>query len=519
MSTVQKRQYFKITTLQPVVMTASNATQGGLQSLDYLTGSSLLGLAASKLYSKLSDGQAWEYFHNGRVCFTDAYPVAGELPTIPTPASWHFEKGKQWIQDGCISFSELTNHCSPLFSRDGSTQYKQCRGGFINGEGQVANVKQTLVTKTALNEKQTAKEGQLFNYSAIDADQTFIASVCGEEQAVEILTCAISGIQSVGRSRSSEFGKVMIEAIESPFFGSFSSVNSDSLVLFCQTDLEAIDQFGQPTFTPQLSDLVEGVDEDIQPSPHKSFIRTHRVNLFNRARGGFDAESLLITKGSILVFEGVALTDELSHKLASAVGINQQFGFGQVIANPVWLGESKYSGALFNSRKVDMPVTTESKPLPATTPLTRFVASTLLKKQTSEVDTQIVQGMMRDIVNLYQVVRSYNQIINAHEIGPTSSQLRRVAEVYRANKTAPLAELFEGEHAVCKPKNDELGWGASWDDGAKFTTFADEMKTILEGRTIPQIERFIELLCRYEPCQYKSFKKLQKEVLISEDEY
>jgi CRISPR-associated protein Csx10 len=519
MSTKQKRQYFKITTIQPVVMTASNATQGGLQSLDYLTGSSLLGLAASKLYSKLSEEQSWHYFHNGSLCFSDAYPVVGNLPTIPTPASWYFEKGKQWSQGGRISFSELTNHCSPLFSRNDSVQYKQCRDGFVNGEGQVSSVKHTLITKTALDENQTAKDGQLFNYSAIDAEQTFVSSVYGEEHAVELVTSAISGIHSVGRSRSSEFGKVMIEAIESPYVDAHPSVNNDTVVLFCQSDLEVIDQFGQPTFTPLLSDLVEGVDEDIELSPNLSFIRTHRVNLFNRARGGFDSENLLITKGSILVFEGVTLTDELLHKLASAVGLNQQLGFGQVIVNPTWLIEDTYSGLLFNSRKVKMPEVKGNQPIAASTPLTRFVSSTLLKKQTAETDTQIVKGMIREVAGLYQVARGYNQIVNAHDIGPTSSQLRRVSEVYRANKTAPLAELFEGEHAVCKPKNDELGWGVTWDNGVKFTTFASEMKTILDGRTVSQIERFIELLCRYEPCQYKSFKKLQKEVLNAEGEY
>ncbi|MDN3651360.1 hypothetical protein QWY77_00985 [Thalassotalea ponticola] len=519
MSTEQKLQYFKITTLQPVVMTAYNATQGGLQSLDYLTGSSLLGLVASKLYSKLSDDQSWEIFHSGSVQFSDAYPIVDGFPTIPTPASWHFEKAKRWNQDGQIDFSELTNHCSVEFSRDNKIQYQQCRGGFITGDGRVANIRQTLVTKTALDEHQTAKAGQLFNYTAIDAGQTFLACICADAQALEMITATVSGIHSLGRSRSSEFGKVMIEAIESPFIEQHSLNQNDALVLFCQSDIEAINQFGQPTCTPTLSELVEGVTDDIKLSANKSFIRTHRVNLFNRARGGFDSEHVLISKGSVLVFERARLTEEQLRKLASAVGIHNQLGFGKVIINPAWLTDDKYTDTLFTCRKIEMSTARKSKSVAATTPLTRFVFARLTKQQTTCNDRLVVQSMIKDIVSLYKVARGYNQIVNAHDIGPSSSQLRRVFEVFRTNKNAPFTELFEGEHAVCKVDNDEFGWGASWDNGVTFTTFAAEMKQLLKGKTISQIERFIELLCRYEPCQYQSLKKLQKEVLSAEGEY
>lgn len=503
------KQYLKITTVQPVIMTSSSATQGGLQTLDYITASSLLGLAASKLYATLDHDKAWQMFHNGEVQFTNGYPLVNGVASVPVPASLHFAKDTEWTLKNnqnlvILNEQSLTNHCSERFKRDGETQYKQCRDGFISAAGQVANVKQTAITKTALNEKQTAKDGQLFNYQAIDAGQSFVTSVNGEPALVSQIVEALEGVQRLGRSRSSEFGKVMIEKIDAPYKMA-DTISNDRIVLLCMSDLEVFNEYGEPTLTPTLTDLVDGAIGTLDVK--RSFIRSHSVSLFNRARGGFDSEHQLITKGSVLVFEGVEGLD--LGKLEAGIGMNKQLGFGQVWANPNWLAKPKLTLPLFQTSQLQGG--TRPKVKIADTPFIRFVKNKAGLDEQAMKNKQVAQSMLQQAVNAYYQARSYNHVINAYDAGPSSSQLRRVAEVYRSNTATPLASLFDGEHAVCKAKNDELGWGMAWDNGEKFITFSEAFKYLLEGKSAKQVELFIELLCRYEPCQYRSLNKLVQE--------
>jgi CRISPR-associated protein Csx10 len=296
----------------------------------------------------------------------------------------------------------------------------------------------------------------------------------------------------------------MIEKIDAPFKMP-ETLSSGGLVLLCMSDLEALDEYGEPTFTPTLSDLVEGAKGTLDVK--RSFIRSHRMSLFNRARGGFDGEHQLITKGSVLVFKDVEGLD--TEKLEAGIGINKQLGFGQVWTNPNWLAMPTLTLPLFQTAQLQRQ--TESKVKIADSPFIRFVKNQAGLDEQAMKNKQVAQSMLQQAVNAYYQARIYNHIINAYDAGPSSSQLRRVAEVYRSSGSNPLATLFDGEHAICKAKNDDFGWGVAWDNGKQFVTFAQAFKVILGGKSAKQVELFIELLCRYEPCQFRSLNKLVQE--------
>lgn len=63
---------------QPLIVTQQAASAGAQLSLDYLPGSLLLGLAASRLYAELSEDDAWTLFHSGMVRFGDGLPWVDE---------------------------------------------------------------------------------------------------------------------------------------------------------------------------------------------------------------------------------------------------------------------------------------------------------------------------------------------------------------------------------------------------------------------------------------------------------
>ena len=511
------KQYFKVTTIDPVIMTQSSATEGGLQTLDYITGSAILGALAGKLYVKLSEQDAWSIFHSGKVQFSACYPVVNDELSLPVPASWHFAKGGDWKKEGSLQAAVISNHASQHFNRDEQTQYKQCRSGFINSQGQLAHVKQTLITKTALDSKQTAATGQLFNYSAINAGQTFVGFIDADGEQLKIIKQQLAGKHSIGRSRSSEFGRVNIELIEL-IQPQVNSAFTSELSVYCISDIECIDQYGLPTFRPSLAEFLGDNTASGSLDACRSYIRTATLSRFNQKRGGFDGEQALISKGSVLVFKNVSNTAAAIEQLSeNGAGINKQQGQGWVLANPMWQQTPFLSLPIFDAYSLPVSVkknkSANVKVVKANSPLTQFIATRLQQNADLKNDSGVVDTMLEAMFNLYNNARHYNRVINAHDAGPSSSQLRRVSEVYRYNHSNPLTVMFVGEHAICKSDNDSIGWGISWDDGRQLVTFSDAFKQLISDKSNSQIERFLEQVCRYEPCQFKSLHKYKNELL------
>src|SRR5690606_13316392 len=85
---------FEILLEQPLIISQQAASAGAHQSLDYIPGSVLLGLAASRLYANLPAQTAFTLFHNGIVRFGDALPVDQGETGLPMPLNWHLYKGE-----------------------------------------------------------------------------------------------------------------------------------------------------------------------------------------------------------------------------------------------------------------------------------------------------------------------------------------------------------------------------------------------------------------------------------------
>ncbi len=62
---------FEIVLTQPLIISQQAASAGAHQSLDYIPGSVLLGLVASRLYARLDADSAWTVFHSGRIVIPD----------------------------------------------------------------------------------------------------------------------------------------------------------------------------------------------------------------------------------------------------------------------------------------------------------------------------------------------------------------------------------------------------------------------------------------------------------------
>ncbi|HAQ36975.1 MAG TPA: hypothetical protein DCQ58_00570, partial [Saprospirales bacterium] len=63
-------RHYKCTLKTDVVLNASLATEGNMETLDYIPGSNFLGIVANQIYQNYMD-QAVEVLHNGHVSFGD----------------------------------------------------------------------------------------------------------------------------------------------------------------------------------------------------------------------------------------------------------------------------------------------------------------------------------------------------------------------------------------------------------------------------------------------------------------
>ncbi|MEJ8679932.1 hypothetical protein P0C22_15415 [Plesiomonas shigelloides] len=515
------RIFYTLTTLEPVIISRSSATTQH-QTLDHIPGSALLGAVASKLYPQLSTEDAFTLFHSGECRFSPAYPVvtgsdnpqSGEI-ALPAPASWHTPKGDK---------NDLTNHAARSFARDELTQYQQIRQGFISSARTLQyapDIRTGLTARTALDsETQRAKEGQLFQYAFIHAEQTFAGWVdCAEPALAALLEQTLQGEFVLGRSRNSEFGKVSLSLYQ-PQTASQSqpvTAHGNELVIWCLSDVACLDAFGQPTLTPSAQDLHPELCGELDPT--RTFIRSRRVRRFNRARGGLNSEQLLIAAGSVLTYQ---LQDEPTEQALHALteqgcGFAREQGLGWVMINPAWAEQEKPgTGAseLFAPFAVTLPQPTalhETKANHHTTssPLLAWVQSKQAK-QTRNLERKMRCQAMHDLIaDAYQSLRRYHRTPPAYQAGPSSSQWRRLADLARSSHADRVHQdgildwrraAFEAESAICKTTNDPSGWGIEWPEGDRLVTFAQQFDAAIKRHQLDldDLRLLLEELCRYD---------------------
>ncbi|MFT5815048.1 MAG: CRISPR-associated protein Csx10, partial [Psychroserpens sp.] len=246
----------------------------------------------------------------------------------------------------------------------------------------------------------------------------------------------------------------------------------------------------------------------------KSFIRSIKVSRFNQKRQGLDTEQILIAKGSVLTYK---LTSKLSQEVlndidANCVGINQQYGLGWLSVNPSWsLEEAITDSALFTSLPIKIRDTSGQAPTSDNSPLLKWLSSQVSKQERSDTLQKKVNELIRNIVHLYQSARKYHDILPSNEAGPSSTQWRRISEEVRVNNDKWQQGVFDSEQAICKAKNDELGWGITLATNTGQTTFADEIHTLIRKQDIATMRLLLEQLCRFDLSKNKQLKEISKE--------
>lgn len=426
------RLYYCATAVDNLVISQNHAVTFTNETLDYIPGSVVLGAIAAECYrsGEYTDAQLFDLFQNSSAnAFSNAYPLNDDLePVFPSPLCIHYEKEKKPERQN------LVNKCVP--DNDSGVQYKQLRSGFFSADLKSFSIKRGTMTRTSVDfESQTAEDGNLFNQKYIHKGFRFAGYIEFEPQYEKLIRNFLNHKQiRIGKSRCSEFGRVELQIIDSMDFGNPPATKNQCLYLWCLSDCQFINlENGQPSLVPQGSNLwsvaESNPDLDIKYDAERSFVRTCSKRYFNRKRGGFDGDRLLVSKGSIICF---TLNRDLDGKVLDdlqkqGIGLDRQLGFGQVLVNPAWIDTRDLSSVkLFKSSPVKLESCASGKCKINNPYLIACLKKMDANSKNNELYVAGISKFIRNIADIYNNARRYSIIEPSEDFGPTATQWNEI---------------------------------------------------------------------------------------------
>lgn len=466
--------HLEITLIDDVVLSAHSATVGAHESLSYIPGATLLGVAARKLYRTLNLDDSFTAFHSGKIRFCNGLPMIGEMRTSPMPLAFHLGKSDlqkaMQLGNGVNASTQLDAYNLARLNTPENIQLKAIREGYIDTSGKRISPLKTYRMKTAINAvERRAAEGQLFGYQALAARQRFGAMIAADDSIDDFLfkrvTESVCGLISIGRSRSAEYGRVYIE-LRKPFNVFPIRYDTSTLVLLAISDLALVNHAGQPTLTPSGQAFgLSGARVDFA----KSFIRTRSYSPYNAKRCAHDVERHVITQGSVITLNGHFSDSEIT-QLDSGVGIHREAGLGEVLVNPEFLAEKRvsisYVAAVEGVTEKSIPTGTK-----ASKQCEAFI--TWLRGRVVGTDTELAAGFVvaktwcRLLADHQVSARRYLGTPAGGFIGPSASQW---GVVYHLSKNASdFVQLRKKLRDTIKESAE--GWQEKFTDDKAVSTF------------------------------------------------
>lgn len=464
--------YLEITLLEDVVLSASSATAGAHESLDYLTGATLLGIAASRLYGRLNQEESFLVFHSGQFRFGSGLPSINSIPCLPAPRCWHYPKGKDYRDDyGYIKAETIHN----LLHGDMEGQPKALRNGYVQPfTGAYVQPERLLRIKTAIdNETGRSAEGQLFAYEAIAARTCFVARLDWDERISQKLVSQVQeafiGTRYFGRSRSAEYGAAELRLLDFappvPETLPESSTTHD-LLIWCVSDLALIDHYGQYTADPQPEYVLPGLGGVLMPAT--SFLGHRSYAPWNAHRRCRDPERQVIQQGSVIHWHFPDGINPIQMaELQRGIGLHREAGLGQVLIQAKLL-QVVHPRFIAQERAVKSSELQGKQAIPDH-PLARWLTGQTL------VDNAAVregaQAWLKELQQLQSAACLYQGLGECEKIGPSTQQWGRVLDFAKntSSFTQIRAGIFHGDNAIAKEKGE--GWSEGGFLNDRFVTF------------------------------------------------
>lgn len=431
-----------ITLLDPVVIPTEAATGTGPETLDYIPGSILLGVAAKGLYPKLSAIEAFELFHSGNVKFGDALPLteAGYV-CLPSPLSLHKRKDARTPR----SLKESADQIVDFSVSPRLPDYEKLRGGHVamDGSGTFMHPAKDVSYRTAIAEDTgLADEGRLYGYQALKRGQRFRSRVSVPKNAdLRLLSQALSGEQFIGRAKSSEFGKVCIDCRLGEVWDlAEADAPASEQFVWLLSDAWFHDENGLPSSRPEVTSFEISASINWQ----KSSFGTRRLAPFNATWKARAEERVVVERGSVLRLIGADCVTGLRH-----VGLGQERGYGLAFVT----NRDLTSVLLDRIEPIGRSEEISSPTIVGSDFLEWLRGRSVAKQDQTEVQVKSLQEFER-LKNMYASAQN----IAGAPVGPTSSQWAGLVTALESNREV-------GSFLGNEQDRDTVVWGARFEPG------------------------------------------------------
>lgn len=356
---------YEITTIDPILITSNVGDINMISTLDYIPGTSILGLFANKYNKYIKDNDLGhndhkncdcsfnKWFLSGKLCFLNAFKAILDEEEekkrgLPIPMSiQHIKNDKYDISD--LLFKESEDEKQRLGIKDHYCLYQD--GELITDEVNKGLSFHHTRIKNRINGH--AKDGAIFNYESIDPRQVFKGVILGEKNDLdkfsEFIVCSserkLEFTGRLGRSKGTQYGRVQIRIDDNidEFESEAPVVSSEDEEGFSLTFLSNAIIYNQEGFSSVDCNVLETKlaralkVEDSQINIEKCFVKSEYVENFVSIWGLRKPSEVAFKMGScfwVKVAEDVeSLDDKIKTLQLDGLGIRRGEGFGRVAIN------------------------------------------------------------------------------------------------------------------------------------------------------------------------------------------
>ena len=427
---------YRVTLLEPTLVTALEGDPNSGVSFPYLPGSTLRGVVMAKYQRQnpgiadlAKDADARRLFFDGRTRYLNAYPLDRlKERTAPVPFSLHHVKGQE---DPIYDFAaedppperQQWQAVGTPFCRFADDDVVKIR--LVQPDRQInVHTARNRRFGRALDPGRVPGEdpGAVYRYDALAAGQTFEAAIlCDHDPDAQTLKPFLCGEVYLGRSRSAGYGRVRLKPAED-MKTDWQEVPGNNTggkwVITFLSDALIRDANGQFTVAPEA--ITKALEKRLGPgvtlSPYQGLKDT--VFLRGRETGGFNRkwnlplpQALAVQMGSTLVYEAPQCAGQKIRELeAQGIGERRAEGFGRIAVN--WHGdEAELEKDTVSSGDSPVPVDLSQDAQDPAADTARGMVNRMLRKRLDEAVIRVANGL------------------GEHIRYPTKSQLSRLRAV------------------------------------------------------------------------------------------
>jgi len=426
---------YRITLLEPTLVTALEGDPNESVSFDYLPGSVLRGAVISKYLraNNLTDLDAANVntrrlFLDGTTRYLNGYPLDRlSKRTLPTPYSWQREKGNEVeIFDFAVELPDAGDKqwqgvnkpfCSLAGREDENGGRQKVR--LVQPDRHIAvHTARTRRFGRAMhaNKIDPSKgdvQGAVYRYDTLAAGQTFEAViVCDNDADVTTLLPLLMDGVTLGGSRSGGYGRVSFHEVKEvdnwrETGNDFVADVDGKLIVTLLSDALLRDDNGQFAVDPNVVTITLCAKLGTSLQLQQAFLRGEAIGGFNRKWGLPLPQALAVQMGSVFVFDKPNCDESNLRQLeAQGIGERRAEGFGRVAVN--WHTEAE----------LEVDLTRPTPEIAAVTIPPGSDSETLLKRMTERLRRQRLDERLVARANEINIVNP-----------PHNSQLSRLRNI------------------------------------------------------------------------------------------